>query len=178
MPLTQPHAFSRRRMLQLSAGGLVLPFLSRNRPAFAGSGGPKRLILFHYPQGTVMNQFVPQGSEFDFQLPYILEPLRPHKERMIVLTGVDNLMPLLNTVGTQHWNANLTFLTSQPFLEQNADHLEAKGASIEQTVAELIGQETPFQRLDFTVGGIQSDSGIWLPTASAGGSPDELFDFF
>ncbi len=112
-----------------------------------------------------MNQFVPVGDEHNFSLPFILEPLESFKEHLLILTGVDNLMPLLNTVGTQHWNANLTFLTSQPFLEQNEQQLEAKGPSIEQTIAELIGQQTPFQRLDFTVGGVQSDSGIWLPTA-------------
>ncbi|MBM75187.1 MAG: hypothetical protein CMK59_07285, partial [Proteobacteria bacterium] len=152
-------------MLQIGSGALALPFLGSSRSAYASTAGPKRLIVFHYPQGTVMNQFVPIGDEHNFSFPFILEPLETFKENLLVLTGVDNLMPLLNTVGTQHWNANLTFLTSQPFLEQNEQQLEGKGPSIEQTIAELIGQQTPFQRLDFTIGGVQSDSGIWLPTA-------------
>ena len=74
----------RRRLLQAGAAGLALPFLGRSRVAEAGEGGPKRLVVFHWPQGTVLEQMVPTGSENSFTLPYILEPLQPHQNKLTV----------------------------------------------------------------------------------------------
>ena len=75
----------RRRFLQAGAAGLALPFLGRSRTAEAWEGGPKRLVVFHWPQGTVLDQTVPTGNENSFTLPYILEPLQAHQNKLIVL---------------------------------------------------------------------------------------------
>ena len=116
----QKNFYPRRRFLQ---GGLVvfaLPSLSSS-VARAQTTTPKRMVVFHYPQGTVMNQYVPSGTERDFSLPFILKPLEDWKEKLLILNGVDNWQPpYLNQVGTQHSNIGiLTFLTAQPFLQQD-----------------------------------------------------------
>ena len=123
--------------MQGGLASLALPYLSSS-VANAQTTTPKRMIVFHYPQGTVMNQYVPSGTERDFTLPFILKPLEDWKEKLLILNGVDNLTPLLNQVGTQHWNSNLTFLTAQPFLQQDESLLLAGGPSIEQVVASRI----------------------------------------
>jgi len=161
---------SRRRLLQGLGGGLALPMLAPWRPrvARAGTGAaPKRLIVFHVPQGTVMRDFVPTGSETDFTLPTILEPLVPWQDRLCVVTGVDNLMPAYNTVGNAHYNANLTFMTGTPFAVQDETALSPAGPSIEQVIAERISSGTPFQRLDFAIGGSESSDGLYTPSEAS-----------
>ena len=89
---------SRRNFLRTAGAGITLPFLSRPSTASNSGFGPKRLIIFMYPQGTVMNQCLPDGTPDNYTLPYILEPLQPFRDRSLILTGVDNLSPLLNSV--------------------------------------------------------------------------------
>ena len=100
--------FSRRNFLRTTSSGLVLPFL-RPPKLYAQESlltVPKRLIVFMFPQGTVMEQFVPVGDTSSYTFPYILEPLAPWIDKSIVVTGVDNLASELNSVGNAHYNAN------------------------------------------------------------------------
>ena len=169
--------FSRRRLLQLGGASLAVPFLARGRTSRADTGDtglatgnvPKRLIVFHTPQGTVMNQFVPTGSETSFSLPLILEPLIPWQDRINIITGVDNYAPRLNSVGNAHQNANLTFLTGRPFHVQDASNLSAGGPTIDQVIAERICTTTPYQRLDFAVGSNETANGLIGGASGDGG---------
>ena len=162
---------SRRRLLQLAGASLAVPFLRPPLRSFADTGDtgdtgapigtvPKRLIVFHMPQGTVMNQFVPMGTETDFMLPLILQPLAPWQDRINIITGADNYSPRLNSVGNAHQNANLTFLTGRPFHVQDANALSAGGPTIDQVVADRICTTTPYKRLDFAVGGNETANGL------------------
>ena len=114
-----------------------------------------------------MNQYLPIGTTDNYTLPYILEPLQPFRDRSLILTGVDNLSPLLNSVGNAHYNANFSFLTARPFYVQDSAALSAGGPSIEQAIANFIGTDTPFPRLDFAVGGRMTPSGIHTPSESS-----------
>ncbi len=147
----------RRSLLRVGGASVALPFLhplfgSRAARAEAGPR-PTRLVVFHHHQGQVLPFFTPEGAESAFSLPHVLEPLAAFQDRMVVLTGLDNRNPRLNTVGNAHQNANLTLFTGRPFPVQDAARLTGAGPSIEQVVAERIGGDTPFQRLDFAVGG-------------------------
>lgn len=155
--------WTRRKLLKVGGASLVLPFL----PMFRGSaraqsipGGPKRLVIVHYPQGNVMPQWVPSGDEHDFTLPYISAALERHRDRLLFISGVDNRMPNRNDVGNAHFNANYTVFTGRPFLEQDNSRLSPAGPSIEQVVAETLAGQTPFPRLDFAVGGQQNNNGL------------------
>ena len=89
--------FSRRNFLRTASSGLVLPFV-RPPKLYAQESiitTPKRFIVFMFPQGTVMEQFVPVGDTNSYTFPYILEPLTPWMDKSIVVTGVDNLSPQL-----------------------------------------------------------------------------------
>ena len=158
---------SRRSLLQGGAA-LSLPFWTRRARAqdsgawdtAGGVGLPKRLIVFCVPQGTVLEEFVPVGEADSFTQPNIMEPLAAFQDRLCVVTGVDNLAPQLNSVGNAHQNANLTVLTGMPFAEQDADALSAGGPSIEQVIADAIGGQTPYPRLDLAIGGSETSSGL------------------
>lgn len=149
---------TRRSLLAAGGGALVAPFLPGLRRARADvpEGAPKRLLVFHHSQGTVLPDFVPVGSSTDFTLPHILEPLAPYQDRMAVLTGIDNAMPQFNSVGNAHDNGNTTLFPAMPFPVQDSSRITAGGPSIEQVIASRIGDDTPFPRLDFAIGGATS----------------------
>lgn len=156
-------SISRRKFIR-GAGGvtLALPFLElfATRAAWASEGvGPKRLIIVSHQQGTVLNQWVPTGTDRDFTLGPILEPLRSWRDRMLVISGLDNRIPRFNSSGNGHQNADSSLLTCAPFLAQGADPLVAGGPSLDQVIAERIGADSPLLRLDLAIGGGNSGRG-------------------
>lgn len=162
---------SRRRFLQTGAALAALPLLPGHRQSARATvpvvpGVPRRVVFFHIPQGTTLPHFMPTGSETDFQLSPILAPLAPFRDRMIVLTGIDNVQTQFNTVGNAHQNGNFTLYTGAPFLTQDADRVTAGAASLDQVIARRIGLETPFPRLDFAIGGVGA-AGILRATEGA-----------
>src|ERR1041385_3959790 len=84
-----------RRGLMLGAGASLVaaPFVALlGRYAKAGNGsGPKRLVIFFHPNGTIHKSWRPTGTEtaFDFPAGSILEPLGAHKSDVLILDGVD-----------------------------------------------------------------------------------------
>lgn len=159
---------NRRAFLRAGAATLAVPALTRFRSAHAATYGlPKRMLVLHSPQGTVMRDWVPTGSIEDFTLGPITSPLAPFQDRIIVVAGCDNKMPGYNSVGNAHYNANQTFLTGRPFAAQDSAAISAGGPSIEQVIASRISTETPFPRLDFAIGGSDNGTGFFTPTESS-----------
>jgi hypothetical protein len=161
---------SRRRLLGAGSAAIALPALEilGARPARAEGTGPapKRLLIVHHPQGTVITQHIPVGAETNFSLPYILEPLAAFQDRGIFLAGLDNRIAPLNTVGNSHQQANLSLWTGQRFQTQDSGNITAGGPSIEQWVAERISGGLPFPRIDLCSGG-SSANGIYSPGEAA-----------
>lgn len=87
-------SFSRRRLLErLGISSAVLPFLGNLPSLAAATAGPKqRLVIVFSPDGTVKNNFWPTtpGPLVDCELPPILQPLEPFKDRLLTLKGVHN----------------------------------------------------------------------------------------
>lgn len=161
MPRNELWTPSRRGLIR-GTGGLAATLAAMaSRPGRAQSVDvPKRVIFFHHSQGTVMDRFVPSGGPTDFVLPEISAPLDRHRDRCVFLTGVDNLMTRYNEVGNAHENALYTVMSAQPFPVQDAARLTSAGPTIDQVIASRIAGDTPFGRLDFTVGGSSSDGFI------------------
>jgi len=88
---------SRRDLLRrLGAGSAMLPFL-RNLPSLAAEGptAPKRrLVIVFSPDGVVKRNFWPAeaGDFADRELPRILQPFEPFKDRLLTLKGVNNVL--------------------------------------------------------------------------------------
>ena len=99
--------------------GALMPLLCKVRPSRAMPTTPKRLIVFHHPQGTVLRDFLPTGTVNNFDYSSITQPLQNFKENTTLISGIDNIMPRYNEVSTAHPNANYTFLTGRPFLYQD-----------------------------------------------------------
>lgn len=84
---------NRRNFLRgLGGAAATLPFLSSfgNRVNAAPvPGGPRRIIVMSYPMGIARQHWQPQGTGFDFTLPYCTAPLAEFQDRCVFVSNVD-----------------------------------------------------------------------------------------
>lgn len=159
--------FSRRTFLRGVGGvSLALPFLesmggcagaaSGQAAQFRGLGGPKRFCVFWTPNGTILNDWRPQGGENSYKFGRILEPLTPHKADVIVLDGVDELSAYEGP-GDAHQKGTGQSLTATELQEGDfpgdggLSAGWADGISVDQAIADVIGNQTKFRSLEFGV---------------------------
>ncbi len=87
--MTKKYPLTRRRFLQ-GAGGVAvaLPFLeSFEGIARAQSATrPKRIIVLGYPMGTPFEHWIPTGPDGDLNLPHIIAPFEPIKNKCLFLS--------------------------------------------------------------------------------------------
>ncbi|MDF1739563.1 MAG: DUF1552 domain-containing protein [Verrucomicrobiales bacterium] len=81
------------KSLGISAG--AAPFLTglpgfNSLHAADGNGKKQRVIVMFSPNGTVPEEFWPEGDGKDFKLKRILKPLEPFRNRMTVIHGLSN----------------------------------------------------------------------------------------
>src|SRR4051812_22018495 len=82
-------ALPRRTFLRGAGAALALPLLDGMIPAFAAADKPvKRLSVVYVPNGRIMDRWTPKTDAKDFELPPLLEPFTPFRDRMLVLTGI------------------------------------------------------------------------------------------
>lgn len=124
---------SRRRFLAgLGAAGVSLPLLSsfptggRAQPV----AGPKRLVCVFTHNHMPKDAFLPVGTERDFVLPEILQPLAAFQDRMIVMQG-------LASTFHDHPGADSVF-----------SEADGDGPSIDQLVAQRLGNVTRLRSLE------------------------------
>ena len=90
--MTRPSLSRRDLLRRLGVGSAVLPFLG-NLPSLAAAPAlPKRrLVIVFSPDGVVKKDFWPEaGPLADRDLPPILVPFDPFKDRLLTLKGVNN----------------------------------------------------------------------------------------
>ena len=148
----------RRNFLRGSAGVLVtLPALDmfRTRTARAWTplpGGPKRLIVHHHGQGTIMHHWRPTLDNGSLTLPAITEPLDGIKHKCLFIGGVDN------KVFGGHSSSDISLYTcdawgAQPHELSQYDPGHANRASVDEVIArELDDGTTSLRRLDLNIG--------------------------
>ncbi|MEM7153378.1 MAG: DUF1552 domain-containing protein [Myxococcota bacterium] len=159
MPTIVRPRFSRRHLLRsLGLGAAAAPFL----PLLESAAGepeapPKRLLLFFHPHGVIRDTWLPQGTETDFTLPTMLEPLAPFQDRMVVLDGLQ-IVPSgppggPHTVGPAYLFTGSPMLAGDDFMHPSSGgpHGWGSSQSIEQAVADVIGTTTPFRSLELGV---------------------------
>jgi hypothetical protein len=109
---------------------------------------PKRMAFIYVPNGVNIEDWTPKTTGANFELPYILDPLKPFQKDLVVLTGLaqDKARPYGDGPG-DHARASATFLTGcHPRKTPGADiH---SGISVDQIAAKKIGNETRFSSLE------------------------------
>lgn len=150
---------SRRAFLRagLAAGSALalFPWLR----ASAATASPK-LLLLYTPHGTVWDQWRPSGGELDFQFSPILKPLEAHRNRLVIVDGIEMksgtsyyiphtyTMPLL-------WTGSPIDTATNQFCRQ--DHMQCfgwnTGVSVDQFIAaQLSNSPTPYGSIELGVG--------------------------
>src|ERR1700759_993189 len=92
----------RRTFLRGLGACIALPLLDAMRPvrALAGTPGaakpPTRMAFLFIPNGAHMPDWTPTTEGADFDLPWILDPLQPYKNDLIVLSGLAQDHPRAN----------------------------------------------------------------------------------
>lgn len=148
--------FGRRQLLAgLGAAAALAPFLPLSSRADAGVA-PKRLLVFFHPHGTIRSQWLPTGNGTNFELSPILAPLADFKSKLVVVDGL-RLYPQ-GPVGGPHTVGPAWVWTGSRMADSDefkhdccAPHGWNTGPSVDQAVAKVIGQSTPFSSLEFGV---------------------------
>src|SRR5258708_25172149 len=104
------------------------------------------LVLWFNGNGIVENYWVPRELGSDYNITPCLKPLEPFKKDIHVITGLDN------PNGKGHHGAMSSLMSGQAFTGRGAG-----GPSIDQVIAQKIGNESRFRSLQ--IGACQESFG-------------------
>jgi hypothetical protein len=142
----------RRTFLRGAGAALALPMLDSMTPALAiESKRPIRMAFVEVPNG-IMNlnsEWTPKGEGADFTLSPIMQPLEQFRDRMLVLTGLDQQQSagLGFEVGGDHPRACTAWLTGTHAKMTSGADLHA-GTSVDQIAAREFGKYTQVASLE------------------------------
>jgi len=146
-----------RRFFLGGAGAMVgLPLLEAMAPQRAVAGGAvapaKRLLTFYLPNGIHMQSWTPAQTGSNFTLPFILEPLAPFQQDIVVVSGLDNLPGQPEGPG-DHAGGTSAFLTCTHVNKSETEI--TNGTSMDQVYAAAAGGKTvlPSMQLGIEGGG-------------------------
>lgn len=144
----------RRSFLKSASACIALPFLDAmvpptfGNPAKRGAGKPPvRLAWLYVPNGVVLPKWRPQQAGPLTELPAILAPLAPVKDRVLVLSDLAAMH--CRGVGGSHEPTGGGILTGTKC--KHSEEPEAGGPSIDQVAAKMIGDQTPVDALTLAV---------------------------
>src|SRR3954471_8396325 len=140
-----------RRTFLSGMGAVVgLPLLEAMVPAFTAlaqsAAKPRpRFGAVYFPNGAIIEQWIPDQVGKGFEFKPILKPLEPFKDQMVIVSNLTRSHP-----GSQvgdHAVSAAGFLTGVWPKRTEAEDVFAN-TSIDQVVAKRIGQDTPFPSLE------------------------------
>jgi len=153
---------SRRTFLHGSGAALALPILDAMGPvigrasaeapapttAAKGVQPPVRMACMYFPNGVWEKTWFPKDSGRDYVMPFALEPLAPHREQLLILSGLDKKH---SHGGDGHYAKTANFLTGLLVHKTTGKELSVGGASIDQLAAQRIGHLTPLPSLELGI---------------------------
>jgi hypothetical protein len=139
----------RRRFLKGCGTVLALPWLESLLPrALAGVAPPRRLAFLFVPNGIHMEDWTPRAEGRSFDLPYLLEPLAPFRDDLLLLSGLTHDKGRANGDGPgDHARSAAVYLTASQPRKTAGDDIEA-GVSVDQVAAGKLGAATRFPSLE------------------------------
>ncbi|HEY2951941.1 MAG TPA: DUF1552 domain-containing protein [Verrucomicrobiae bacterium] len=146
----------RRTFLQGLGTAVALPMLEAMLPGASlaaatvtsAAASPRRMAFIYVPNGANMADWTPKTIGTEFELPPILDPLKPHQRDIQVLSGLaqDKARPNGDGAG-DHARASATFLTGCQARKTNGADIRV-GISVDQLAAEKLGKQTRFASLE------------------------------
>jgi hypothetical protein len=175
--VTRKH-LSRRTFLQGVGATVALPYLDAMTPAFAAAEKPVTRAAFVYTaNGIIMNDWTPSENGSNFAFSKTLEPIQAFRDQTVVVSGLAHRNgEALGDGPGDHARAGASWLTgAHPKKTRGADI--RNGQSIDQLLAQQIGQTTPLPSLEIglqdvrMVGGCDSGYSCAYSNTISWGSP-------
>ena len=149
MFVTKKH-LPRRTFLKGLGVTMALPLLDAMIPAGTAlaqtAAAPKlRAGFIYFPHGAVMSQWTPEKTGTDWEFTPILKPLEGFRKQMTIISGLENkaaIAPPVHALSPGTWLAGVAPRKSQSPLA---------GKTIDQMIADKIGQDTPFPSLEVAI---------------------------
>lgn len=140
----------RRAVLRGLGSVIALPLLESMIPATrahaqAAAMTPLRFGAVYLPNGCPIDYWMPPSRGGALELTPILEPLEPFRDQ---LTVIGNLSRAGGTSVTDHAVSSAGWLTGAVAKQTEAEDIRV-GISIDQVLAQAIGQETRFPSLEY-----------------------------
>jgi hypothetical protein len=127
-----------------------LPVLDAMTPALsAETKRPIRMSFIEVPNGIMMDKWTPATEGADFELTPVLQPLAQFRDRMVVLSGLDQQQSAAreNEVAGDHPRACTAWLTGAHAKMTAGADLRA-GVSVDQIAAKEFGKYTQLASLE------------------------------
>ncbi len=132
---------SRRHLLRGLGIGLALPLLDSMLPAASAAvARPKRFAAVFVPHGERPGYWTPPQVGRNVELSTILQPLTPHKDYMTIVSQLANPV-------SGHGVSVASWLSGTIPNKTVAEDVQA-GTTIDQLIANHIGQDTVFRTLE------------------------------
>jgi hypothetical protein len=155
MFLTKKH-ISRRTVLKGAGVTLALPLLEAMVPAATAlaqtAASPRsRFVGLFVPHGMAPGYWVPEKVGTGFEFPYCFKPLEAYRDHVTILSGLHarSAEPPPGATGADHWVAAAFLCANKPRKTTRADVYA--GTTIDQTIAQKIGQDTLLPSLQLAV---------------------------
>ena len=147
-------ALPRRTVLRGLGVTLALPWLESMVPALtalaqSGAAPARRLGVFYAPNGMSMGYWSPQSVGAIDQLPPTLQTLQAHKDRVLMLGGLNQAAAVEVVRAGAHARSSGVFLTCVPFTGSEATVVAA--TTMDQLAARQFGQETQIASLELGI---------------------------
>ena len=156
---------NRRTILKGVGASVALPYLTAMTPALAEEQATQRFGAVYTPHGVIKGEWTPEASGTDYELKSILSPLEDFKDRMTIYNNMDG--NLRNTAGSGHAVASCTWLSGAIAKDTSGADVSA-GKTIDQIIADHIGQETPLPSIELAIEDVGALIGACDGTSSCG----------
>ncbi len=150
-------AMSRRTVLRGLGATVALPFLDSMVPAWSAAARatqamPRRFTVMYVAHGYSPGYWLPDTQGTDYALTQPLQPLAKFRDRMLLLSGIDNDVALQRPADPRGGHGRMVpgFMCGVHAKPTQGVDFEA-GISIDQIAANHIGQDTVLPSLQLTL---------------------------
>lgn len=150
--MSRPWQIPRRTFLKGLGTAIALPMLEVMSPARTlaapARGFPRRMAFVYVPNGANMADWTPKAVGTEFDLPYILEPLKARQKDIAIFSGLAHDKGRAHRDGAgDHARASATFLTGAHARKTAGADIKV-GISVDQVAARKIGDQTRLASLE------------------------------
>ncbi len=153
MFITRKH-LSRRTFLRGAGVTIALPFLESMVPAATPlrqtAASPRtRFGAIYFPHGATMDKWTPEKEGSAFEFSEILQPLKPFRDRVNVISDLSHPQAYGGGSATSnHTRSAAAFLSGA---QAKAGAQAYLGITVDQLVAQKIGQDTPLPSIEMGI---------------------------